>query len=169
MSSRFHRIVFAMTLSAGLAASAASAETIQISAVTFAARESAVVDLGEASFGVLTGAKGTYYAALPFLVNGQRVCKFSLVYRDNDTDSQTAARLLKKRIILEDNPFTPPVLMAFVGTGVATATMGVKRKSTTAINQPILTIPGAFYYVELTNSSGLLEVLGVEIDVKPVC
>ena len=47
--------------------------------------------------------------------------------------------------------------------------MGVKRKGTTNITQAVITIPGAFYYVEIQNTSDLLEVLGVEIDVQPTC
>jgi hypothetical protein len=47
--------------------------------------------------------------------------------------------------------------------------MGVKRKSTTNINQALIAIPGPFYYVEIQNTSDLLEVLGVEIDVQPAC
>ncbi len=54
-------------------------------------------------------------------------------------------------------------------TGKAAGNMGVKRKSTTNINQALIAIPGPFYYVEIQNTSDLLEVLGVEIDVQPAC
>jgi hypothetical protein len=173
MPTCFSRIILSFaTLAAAIVAwmPAATAEIIQISAITFVVRErDPALGLGVAQQGVLTDAKGIFYAAVNFPANGQRVCKFSLVYRDNDADSQTLARLLKKKIILGDVPFTPPVLMAGMNTGIATGAMGVKRKSLTAITEPIIDLNNAFYYVEIQNTSTLLEVLGVEIDVRQAC
>jgi hypothetical protein len=78
--------------------SAASAEIIQIPAITFSMRSSSI-ETGDANFGTLTAAKGKYYAAVPFTESGLRVCAFSLVHRDNDADSQVIARLFKKPIV----------------------------------------------------------------------
>lgn len=173
MSTCFRRIILSF---ASLAAAfvgwmpAATAEIIQISAITFTVRErDPALGLGVAEQGVLTEAPGIFYAAVNFPANGQRVCRFTLVYRDNDADSQTLARLLKKKIIPGDVPFTPPVLMAGMNTGIAAGAIGVKRKSVTAITEPIIDLNSAFYYVEIQNTSKLLEVLGVQIDVRQAC
>jgi hypothetical protein len=171
MSSRIDHLILGLATlcsALGVPVAPAAAGTIQIPAIAFVVREVPMAMLGTAQAGVLTTAEGTYFAAAP-LVDGQRVCQFSLVYRDNDADSQTIARLFRKRVIIDDVPFTPPVLMAVVTTGKATGDIGVKRMSTINIASPLVAIPGAFYYVEIRNTSDLLEVLGVEIDMKPVC
>ena len=150
--------------------SAARADLIQIPAVTFTQRDSSV-EPGVVDHGTLTTAEGKYYAAVPFpfSANGKIVCKFTLIHRDNDADSEINARLFKKRIIPGDTPFTFNVQMARVHTGVAGAVMGVTALSTTTINVSKLTLDSAFYYVELEFGSKLLEALGVQIEYRPTC
>jgi hypothetical protein len=149
-------------------ATAARAEIIQIPAITFANRSSATV-IGDSNFGTLTNATGTFYAPVPFPINGQRVCRFTLIHRDNDADFGITARLMKKRILLGQNPFTPPVEMAKVETGNAATTATVARLFDRSITQAIIDLSRAFYYVELTIPATTLEVLGVQIDVRSAC
>jgi hypothetical protein len=148
----------------------ARADMIQIPAIAFAQRASSV-QAGVAQGGTMTTAQGKYYAAVPFPFSsdGNVVCKFTLIHRDNDVDSEINARLYKKRIILGDTPFTFNVLMARVRTGVAAGNMGVAAVSDTSINVNKLTLDRAFYYVELEFGSTLLEALGVQIEYAPVC
>jgi hypothetical protein len=150
---------------------AARAEIVQIPAITFVNRAvgPAVDVIGESSFGTLTSAAGTLYAAVPFPTDGLTVCKFTLVHRDNDGDFGIEARLLKKRIKVNDNPFTPPVQMARVYTGAAGSTAGVRRKSDLSIKEATIDLVNGFYYVELTQEGNTLEVLGVQIEYAAAC
>jgi hypothetical protein len=152
----------------GIAVSTASAEIIQIPAITFSMRSSSI-ETGDANFGTLTNAKGKYYAAVPFTGGVARVCAFALVHRDNDADSQIIARLIKKPIVTTSGPFDSPILMATVATGVAAGTTNVAIKADATIKQPVINTATAFYYVELEVTSMLLEALGVQIDVRTSC
>jgi len=152
----------------GIAVTAASADVIQIPAIAFTER-SGIVKIGDAQGGTMTNAQGKFYAAVPFVNDGDFVCRLTLVHRDNDVDSQIVARLFKKKIIAGGMPFAPPVLMARVQTGVATATSGVASVSDTSINANKLTLNSAFYYVELEFGSDLLEAIGVQIEYAPAC
>lgn len=167
MSSCISRAIF---LSALLSVSApAFAEIIQIPAVTFAVRSNSSPTLGDDNMGTLTNSAGKYYAAVPFTIDGDRVCRFTLVHRDNDADSGITARLLKKKIVIGGAAFDPPIEMARVATGVSTTTMGVAAKNDTTIRQPVIDLANAFYYVDLDFGTNLLEALGVQIEVKPSC
>src|SRR4051794_32510769 len=140
MSSYLRRstILAALTfIFCGVAVSAASAEIIQIPAISFSMRSSSMLD-GDASFGTLTNAHGKYYAAVPFSGSGLRVCAFSLVHRDNDADSQVVARLFKKPIVTTSGPFNPPIVMAVAATGVAGGTTNVAVLTDTTIKQPVI-------------------------------
>ena len=151
-------------------ASKAVADIIQIPAVAFAQRLSSV-DPGAAQAGTLTDAEGKYYAAVPFPRQGERICRFSLVHRDNDAQLQVIARLFKKRIVVGDSPFNPDrnVRMAQVRSGAAAAVSGVTVVNATAIASSAITLNDAFYYVELEVTGNLVEVLGVQIEYKPAC
>jgi hypothetical protein len=149
-------------------ATTARAEIIQIAAVAFANRSSST-NIGDPNFGMLSNATGTFFAAAPFTTNGDNVCKFDLVYRDNDTDFGITAKLMKKRVQIGNTPFVPAVTIAKVDTGTTAAAAGVQRRSDTTINQPTVDLVRGFYYVELTVPAATLEVLGVQIDVRPTC
>jgi hypothetical protein len=167
MSSCISRAIF---LSALLSVSApAFAEIIQIPAVTFAVRSNSSPTLGDDNMGTLTNAAGKYYAAIPFPTDGMKVCKFTLVHRDNDGDFAIIARLLKKPIQIGGMPFEPPVEMARVSTGGPGATATVARKNDVSITQPTIDLKNAFYYVELEFGANTLEALGVQIDVRSAC
>jgi hypothetical protein len=159
--------LIAFVASAGALMARASADIIQIPAVSFVVRGTS--DAGLAQNGTLTDAEGRYYASVPFTTHGARICRFTLVYRDNDADFQSVAYLYKKRIVVGANPFADPVKIAWVGTGKAAASAGVMKKGQPPIAQPIVDLNNAFYYVEILNQATTLEVLGVQIDVRPSC
>jgi hypothetical protein len=155
----------------GITATSAVADIIQIPAIAFTQR-AASVQPGVAQAGTLTTAQGKYYAAVPFPFanDGDFVCSFTLIHRDNDDSFEIIARLFKKRIILGDpSPFTNPILMARVRTGAMAATSGVAAVADTTISANKLTLSTAFYYVELEITGTLVETLGVQIDYSPVC
>jgi len=145
----------------------ARAEIIQIPAIAFQGR-SDVEFVGDASFGVLTNAKGTFYAPVPFPASGQVVCRFVLVHRDND-DLDITARLMKKRINVGGNPFVEPEPFEMASAQTTGATAGVEKLVDRSVKQRVIDLLRAFYYVELTVPGTLLEVLGVQIDVRPAC
>jgi hypothetical protein len=171
MSSPFARIVVGFaTLCTSLAGTTLStrADIIQIPAIAFTTRSSSQLP-GEENHGTLTTAKGNYYAAVPFTTDGAVVCRFGLVHRDNDADSEIVALLVRKNIVAGGMPFAPPDVMARVSTGVATTTSGVQIKNAPRIRAAVIHLDNEFYYVELQFGSDLLEALGVQIEVKPAC
>jgi hypothetical protein len=150
----------------------AQAEIIQISALAFVPRTLnglAGEGPGLDQNGTLTGAQGEFYAAVPFTTHGHVVCRFTLVYRDFDSDIGITVRLMKKRIRLGDNPFTPAVVMARVNSGGAAFNAGVQQTPDTSINHPVIDLNRALYYVQLTLPGPTLEILGVQIDVRAQC
>jgi hypothetical protein len=153
---------------AGIIASNAVADIIQISAVTFAARAGSVTP-GTANQGTMTNADGRYYAAVPFTTNGNRVCRFTLVHRDFDSDAGITARLMKKKVLVGSNAFEAPVVMATAATRAGFASQFVGKRHDTIIDEPVINLNAAFYYVELEFGNALLEALGVQIDVRPSC
>jgi hypothetical protein len=154
----------------GIIASNAVADTIQIPAVAFAQRASSI-EPGVAQFGTLTTAEGKYYAAVPFPYssNGDFVCSFKLIHRDNDAELEVIARLFKKRILVGQSPFGKPVRMAQARSGAGAAVTAITVVSDTSIAGNPLVLNSAFYYVELEITGTTVEVLGVQIEYGPVC
>lgn len=147
----------------------AAAETIQIAAPGFTPHVASAVpgNFGEVSQGLLLNAQGFYFAPVVFPATDQFVCRFKLIYRDNEPDFNVTARLLRKAIAIGGNAFTPPVVMATVastGTGA-----NLRRAQTAAITQPKILTGRYFYFVELSSPANTLEVAGVQIDVETTC
>ncbi len=153
-------------------ASAASADIVSIAAPAFTmhcpcATPPDVERFGQVINGLLTETKGILYAAVPFTTDGANVCSFTMIYRDNDADKNVVAVLKKKPFTLGGSAFDPPLNMAAVAsTG---ADNGVRKASTSLINQRTLTLTSAFYYVQVQFVADTLEFLGVQIVVKPTC
>jgi hypothetical protein len=149
--------------------SGTSAETLQIAAPGFAPHGKAGVpgNFGEVFQGLLLNAAGNYYAPVVFPTTGQSVCRFRLIYRDNDADVNVTARLLRKRFALGGNAFDPPVTMAAVASSGADPT--VRRAGTATIAQAQINTANSFYFVELEFPANTLEALGVEINIQPTC
>lgn len=146
----------------------AYSDTINISATTFVLRTgNPSPDLpGESGNGLLQNAKGKFYAPVILPVAGVKLCRFSMVFRDFDAGTITA-RLLKKIYTVGGSAFTPPLVMAKLES--AGAVDAVRRATTVAILQPTVTTGRSHYFVELEITDTPLQVLGVEIIVKPTC
>lgn len=159
--------LLAAALTSFVAAPAARAETLQLAAAAFTPRGTAIQ--GEVGAGMLLNATGKYYAAVPFPVGGMRVCRFSLLYRDNDPDAgiNITAKLLRKGNNVGGTAFNPPVVMAQVASTGAVDTM--RSASTAAITNPAIWPAIAFYYVEVEIPAMTLEVVGVQIEHKASC
>ena len=163
------KITLALAVAGVLGASSiAVADIINISATALVLRtEAGSADLvGEEGQGLLQNARGTYFAAVIFPAGGGSVCRFSMVYRDFDSNDITA-RLLKKTYAIGGSAFTPPVVMATLQT--TGSVDAVRRKTATNINQPIISFARTFYYVEVTIPFQALQVMGLEIDFRTTC
>ena len=171
-TSRFPRACwfFAMSFAtAGVLASPTHADNINISATAFALRTaSGSSDVtGEGGNGLLQNATGKYFAPVVFPVNGVNICSFALALRDFDVDFDVSASLLRKSYTLGGSAFTPPAVLASVGsTGAIDA---VRRRATNTVATPKVNNARAYYYVELDVPASTLQVLGVEIVYKPTC
>ncbi len=94
-------------------------------------------------------------------------CRFSLWYRDFDSNHNITARLLRKNVAVGSVAFTPPVVLASVASGGSVDTM--RRASTTAITNRLISPGAAFYYVDLDIPFNALQIVGVQIEYKATC
>jgi len=151
---------------------AARAELLVYSAVDFVRRcpcgEEA--DRAEVNNGVLIPVDTNlhFFTSVSFPVNGQNVCKFSLLYHDINANDSLTARLVRKSFTLGGDPFSTPVIMATVSSAGGVPNT-VRRVTTTAINSPTIAKERSFYYVEIEAPTINLNVLGVQIDVRQTC
>ena len=116
----------------------------------------------------MTGQFSTFYAAVDFPKDGQKVCSVSLVYRDVNANDPIKARLYKKTFTSGGAAFAAPVLMA-TATSAAGTPDTVRIAKTTVINQPSIAQGSAFYYLLVDAPTINLAFLGVQIDVKGTC
>lgn len=168
-------VALALACGAGLLgmASPARAEIMSYSATGFVRHCPCVEDGTQESSthdGVLemTGQFSTFYMAVDFPKDGQKVCSVSLVYRDVNGNDAIRARLYKKSFSSGGPAFTAPVLMA-TATSAAGTPDTVRIAKTSAINQPSIAQGGAFYYLLVDAPTINLAFLGVQIDVKGTC
>ena len=154
-------------------APAAKAEPVSLSATGFVRHCPCVEDGTQESNthdGVVevTGQSSTFYAAVDFPKDGQKVCSLSLVYRDVNGNDAIRARLYKKTFSNGGPAFAAPVLMA-TATSAAGTPDTVRIAKTSAINQPSIAQGSAFYYLLVDAPTINLAFLGVQIDVKGTC
>ncbi len=167
----------AMALAFGLGlagwATPARAEIVSLSATGFVRHCPCVEDGTQESNthdGVveMTGQFSTFYAAVDFPKDGQKVCSVSLVYRDVNGNDAIRARLYKKSFTNGGPAFAAPTLMA-TATSAAGTPDTVRIAKTSVINQPSIAQANAFYYVLVDAPTINLAFLGVQIDVKGTC
>lgn len=166
---------FGLALGAGSFgfAAPAAAEIMSYSATGFVRHCPCVEDGTQESnthAGVLemTGQFSTFYLAVDFPKDGQKVCSVSLVYRDVNANDAIRARLYKKTFSSGGPAFTAPVLMA-TATSAAGTQDTVRIAKTSVINQPAIAQGSAFYYLLVDAPTINLAFLGVQIDVKGTC
>jgi len=120
------------------------------------------VATGSLANGLLQNAQGSFYAPVVFPTNGLQVCKFSLVYRDDDAQNDITASLLKKNFLPnQPDAFSAAIVMARVRSNGAQN--NTREQVTTKITAPTLTFNTGFYYVELDIPASDLQVVGVQI------
>lgn len=153
----------------------ANAELLVYSATDFVQRCPCVGDQIDPSIvdrGVLKQSLGVfvrYYTSVSFPTNGQRVCRFSLIYHDVNASENITARLLRKNFTVgQGGVFANPVVMATVQSAAGTPNV-VRRATTTAIASPVIGKNSSFFYVEVEVPTINLNLLGVQIDVSPTC
>lgn len=147
--------------------SMASAEVINIPAVTFVPRDIADgIDSsnGRSTNGVLDKAGGRYYAAVIFPSAGN-VCALALVYRDNEPQADLTVKLFKKRVVIGQSPFAEPLLMAALQSNGVDA--GTRRLIERNVLWRAIDLSNAFYYVELNVPKTSLQVVGVQVNYRP--
>lgn len=153
-------------------APAARAELIVQSATDFVARCPCTgdqIDNSEVRNGVLKTIDSDvrYYSSVSFPADGAEVCSFSLIYHDINANDTMIARLLRKTFVLNaGNTFSPPLLMAQVRTAPGTSN-AVRRARTSDIGNAVVSKADSFYFVEIRSPTFNLNVLGVQIDVRP--
>lgn len=151
-------------------ASPARAELVSLSATGFVRHCPCVEDGTQESnthAGVLemTGQNSTFYAAVDFPKDGQKVTSLALVYRDVNGNDAIRARLFKKTFASGGSAFGAPVLMA-TATSASGTPSTVRIAKTTSINQATIAQGSAFYYVLVDAPTINLAFLGVQIGVQ---
>lgn len=151
---------------------AAQAELLVYSATDFVQRCPCDIegDHTEVNNGVLVlvDTNLRYFRSIAFPVDGQQVCRFSLIYHDINGNDTLTARLVRKPFTIGGDPFSSPQIMATVRTANGVPDT-VRRATTTAITSPTVRKGNAFYYVEIAAPTINLNVLGVQLDVRPTC
>ena len=157
-----------IALTAMAFASIAQAEIIQISATALVLRSDSGTDsIGTAQNGVLQNARGKFYAPVVFPANGDDICRFSMVYRDFDAEADITARLLRKPLNVGGFAFNPPNELASVASFGTNQNM--RRATTTDIAGANIALATNFYFVEVDLPANTLQVVGLQIDFRPIC
>jgi hypothetical protein len=110
------------------------------------------------------------YASVDFPKNGQKICGLTMVYEDVNGNNAMSAKLLRKAAVPGGNPFSNPTVIASVASagGVPATVRTVSNFAITPSNSTINETTG-FYFVEVSMPTINLNLLGVQIDYRPVC
>jgi hypothetical protein len=151
----------------------AQAEIVSISATGFVRHCPCVEDGTQESNthdGVLefTGQANTFYAAVDFPAEGQKICSLALVYRDVNANDAIRARLFKKSFTNGGPAFTAPTVVA-TATSASGVPTTVRIAKTTLAAPPPVAQANAFYYLLVDGPTINLAFLGVQIDVTKTC
>jgi hypothetical protein len=166
--------LFGLTLPLGMLVCSppANAETYQIAGVGFQLRcpcPEGFVDDTEEFRGVLQPRSLNLRFFAPIdLPSGQRVCRFSMVYHDITPNDAMVATLQRKPFGGNQDPFLPPTIMAAVQSAAGTPNI-IRRVNDTTIASPIINDTAAFYFVQVDIPTTNLNLIGVQIEVKPTC
>ena len=118
--------------------------------------------------GTLSPVIGTdLFAALDFPVNGNTICKLTLVYGDTNPQEGISTTLFRKKIVVGGTVnAAPQVLAQVVSSGTIT---GMGRKSTTTVSGPVIDEANYFYYVRVRAQNYNTPLVGVQIEHKATC
>jgi hypothetical protein len=155
-------------------APAANADILQIAGAGFERRcpcgADGAEDDAEEFRGVLMpkNVNMRYFAPVVFPVNGQSVCSFSLVYHDVNANDAMVATLKRKALNLGGTPFNLNTVMALVQSQPGTPDT-MRRVTDNTILSPVINTASAFYFVQVDVPTVNLNIIGVQIDVRPSC
>jgi len=153
-------------------APSASADTLQISATSLVRRCpcSIQTDDAEVTAGVLQSKQqnARYFFPVVFPRDGERVCSFSMIYRDVNANDTIVARLKRKRFTEGGTAFNAPATIAHVksAAGVVDA---IRRATTTKIDQGAINTLNSFYFLEVDVPTVNLDLVGFQIETKKEC
>jgi len=166
-------VMTAVLVAAGLAGTqvaGATTGTLSIDAATMAYKDDAtqdsicgvfVADPGREFNGTVDGI-GTYIGSVN-LAQGAHITSLKLSARDNDSDNETHAYLLRKRMAPQAglDGFQGFKVMASVNS--AGASTDLRRFSTSSIDAPNVDNATFSYFVELVNCFDTIDPIGVQV------
>jgi len=164
------RIVAAALAASIIGMAAAKADILQISGTGLIRHQGTETDDATVVEGVLRPNvnQGRYYVPVVFPRDGERVCRFTLIYRDINNAESMIVRLLRKTFKVGNDAFVPPVVMASLQT--AAGVLDAVRRATTAnITQAAIKTTNSFYFIEVQVPSFNIDILGFQIEVAPTC
>lgn len=161
----------AVLLAAPLVAPVVQAEILSLSAPGFTQQCPCSIsgNTPEINRGVLvTTDVTTVYANVDFPVNGQKVCKLTLVYHDINGNDAMTARLYRKPFASGDDPFVNLTTVASVSS--ASNVVNTIRIANRTLTTPhTINETNGFYYVAVSAPTINLNLLGVQIDYRATC
>ena len=117
---------------------------------------------------IIPAERSIFYAAVPFPINGQKICSFTLVYQDVNAGNPLTARLLRKTFAVGSNPTAAPIVIATaVSAGGVVNT--VRKATTTAISFPTIAKQNSFYMAQIDVQTINTNFLGVQVEYKSAC
>lgn len=150
----------------------ALADTLQISATALVRRCPCLVatDDAEVTAGVLQSkqANARYFFPVVFPRDGQRVCSFSMLYRDVNANDTILARLKRKRVTEGGDAFSAPIIVATVKSAPGVVN-SIRRATTTNITQGVINTLNSFYFLEVDVPTINLDVVGFQIQTEKEC
>lgn len=166
--------MFRRILVGGLAIAAlagvARADIVSLSAMSFVHQDpTANVQDPTPDNGTLSPVVGVdLFQSVDFPVDGNKICKITLVYGDTNGTEGITAKLMRKRIVIGGVVNAAPAQLAKAAS--AGTVVGMRRVSANvaAANATIDEV-NYFYYVQVTAQNFNTPLVGVQIEHKPAC
>jgi hypothetical protein len=157
--------VFAAAVAALGASQVARATDFQISALGL---DTLTGNRGVELNGMLTQASGEFFAALPSLPDGIRVCGFSATFGDNDAAHDLTATLERRSAIVGSSIDRSPQILAKVKSSGANA--NIREKSTQAISNSVVDSQRFAYFVRVSLPAGnTISLVKLGVDLRISC
>jgi hypothetical protein len=158
-----------IAVSSMLVCGSASADVVSLSAMGFVFHDPSGTTEGPTpDNGTLSPVIGIdLYAGVNFPVNGNSICKLTLVYGDTNGTEGISATLFRKKIVIGGTVDAAPEQLAKVASS-GTVT-GMQAKSTTSVKVRPIDEVNYFYYVKVTAQNFNTPLVGVQIDNRATC
>ncbi len=106
-------------------------------------------------------------APVDFPVNGQMICRMTLVYQDKNGTENLKVRLLRKSAVSGVNADSAAIVMGQVSSVGNAATTG--KAATTVIAPRKIDELNSFYFLDTGFINFNLNLIGVQLDVRTTC